>query len=916
MSGPYMGGAAPASATPNDAPVLRAGSVDDTTTNPVSQTLAHDSETIARFARWLDHAKHGGCAEVRILNSPAHTDSSYVGPGTHAGYFTEPARIALQLTPWDGGHPDCGIYISANPLNPDLLARADHRVRRAQRGGCGSADDVVRLVHLVLDFDPTRAAGIPATDAELAAALAARDRARERLAVLGVHGATATSGNGGYLILPTIGYANTPENRKAWGDLLDGFASVFSYEGVKLDEALKDPSRVIRLLGTVNSKGDGTEDRPWRLSTFDDPGVIEPVDLLGRASEILAALGAASRTTVPVAATSTCSTTTARKAADPSDTRPGTDFNARTTWAELLEADGWTRTTTGDTQWTRPGKDPSAGLSATTDYMGSDLLYVFTSSVPELQANRSYDRFGYFAAMHHGGDHRAAAAAVKRDDVVEDRPVIVVGNDIAVMVEAAERALAADPNVYAQDGRIVIVEAGQVVPLTTARLMELLSSRARWREKGKDGQRDTLPQRQAVEALHTPRVRRHLRELRRVALAPSLRPDGSVLSAPGYDSASATLYAPALDYPRVEDRPTEGAAREALAVLLDPLVDFPFQENSDRSTALALMLTIAGRAAINGPTPYFGVTSSTPGTGKGLLARVCVSAMTGAEPRIVAPARTDEEEGKRMLSWGREGRPVMVDNIATPWGNETLALAATARHYTGRVLGVSQTSTVDVPIIVATGNNLAYTGDLHRRVVPIRLACNMERPEERSGFHHGADDALIEYVTAKHPRLLSAALTVLRWYLTSGRTPTLPAFGSYGAWSALVRGALVSLGLADPDTGRQSISALADADRDHHATLLRVWRARLGAGDVTLADVIRSAERNEDLRDVLEALQRRPGKLDSRLLGHRLAAMRDRIIDGFALVVTPKRARGKVWRVVSVGGESPNIDDSIAEQAI
>jgi putative DNA primase/helicase len=71
---------------------------------------------------------------------------------------------------------------------------------------------------------------------------------------------------------------------------------------------------------------------------------------------------------------------------------PGDDYNARTTWDEVLTADGWRRAfTRGEvTMWTRPGK--THGISATTGHMG-DWLYVFTSTV--LEPERTYTRFGY-----------------------------------------------------------------------------------------------------------------------------------------------------------------------------------------------------------------------------------------------------------------------------------------------------------------------------------------------------------------------------------------------------------------------------------------------------------------------------------------------------------------------------------------
>jgi hypothetical protein len=57
---------------------------------------------------------------------------------------------------------------------------------------------------------------------------------------------------------------------------------------------------------------------------------------------------------------------------------PGDDYNARTTWDEVLTADGWRRAfARGEVtiMWTRPGK--THGISATTGYQG-DWLYVFT----------------------------------------------------------------------------------------------------------------------------------------------------------------------------------------------------------------------------------------------------------------------------------------------------------------------------------------------------------------------------------------------------------------------------------------------------------------------------------------------------------------------------------------------------------
>lgn len=94
--------------------------------------------------------------------------------------------------------------------------------------------------------------------------------------------------------------------------------------------------------------------------------------------------------------------------------RPGDDYNAATTWAQLLQPRGWTHVfTRGETSyWRRPGK--TEGLSATTNHGGADLLIVFTTSTT-FDNERGYDRFGAYALLEHGGDLAAAARQLRRD---------------------------------------------------------------------------------------------------------------------------------------------------------------------------------------------------------------------------------------------------------------------------------------------------------------------------------------------------------------------------------------------------------------------------------------------------------------------------------------------------------------------
>jgi hypothetical protein len=96
---------------------------------------------------------------------------------------------------------------------------------------------------------------------------------------------------------------------------------------------------------------------------------------------------------------------------------PAEAFNASTTWEQLLTRDGWTLAGTRGTEqrWVRPGKSARDGISATVGHGGRDVLKVFTSSVPELEADGAYSRFGYEAAVRYGNDRSACASALRRE---------------------------------------------------------------------------------------------------------------------------------------------------------------------------------------------------------------------------------------------------------------------------------------------------------------------------------------------------------------------------------------------------------------------------------------------------------------------------------------------------------------------
>lgn len=101
-------------------------------------------------------------------------------------------------------------------------------------------------------------------------------------------------------------------------------------------------------------------------------------------------------------------------------TRPGDLFNQLAKWEDILGPHGWVLTRIVDSagQWRRPGKR-GPGISATTNYAGNDLLYVFSTSTV-FEPERGYTKFTAYTLLEHGGDFTAAARALVEEGYVSD----------------------------------------------------------------------------------------------------------------------------------------------------------------------------------------------------------------------------------------------------------------------------------------------------------------------------------------------------------------------------------------------------------------------------------------------------------------------------------------------------------------
>jgi hypothetical protein len=394
--------------------------------------------------------------------------------------------------------------------------------------------------------------------------------------------------------------------------------------------------------------------------------------------------------------------------------------------------------------------------------------------------------------------------------------------------------------------------------------------------------------------------------------APTLRPDGSVIDSPGYDGATGLVFAAprGLVWPTIPSEPTHADAERALAALREILVDFPFAAPAHESVAVAAILTALGRNAIAGSTPLFLFDSTTPGSGKGLLADVVSVLSTGRRAPVGVQAEPHEQE-KRITAMLLEGRPLaLIDNVDRPLGGSAIDAVITAEFWTGRRLGASEM--VEVPnraVWIATGNNVAVRGDLARRCLRVYLTPGVERPDERRGFVH-AD--LLAWIRAQRGRLVMAALTLLRAYRVAAPTVVLSPFGGFGGWSGFVRSALVWLGMPDPCLTRDEIRESADPKIAALTAMLEAWGEIFGARHITVQGVIDTIQAQgfggsggAGRSDALEALRAalvelagdNRGEINPRRVGWALRAAKGRILGGLFVDQAGSSRVGAAWTV-------------------
>ncbi len=227
--------------------------------------MVNKEEIIRALTLWF---QPGDVFEIRVLDA---VTSDYRREHVESGYFDydhiEAVPEALKrLMSYRG------VYVTVNPVKPDLLARAVNRIRSAGKNPTTADADIVSRRWLLIDCDAVRPSGVSSSDAEHNAALAKAQEIGNGLSSLGWTEPIMTdSGNGAQLMyridLPTDDGGLV---QKAVAEIAKA-----SSEQVAIDLTVHNPARIWRLPGTMNCKGDSIPARPHRTAKI----ISKPQDI-------------------------------------------------------------------------------------------------------------------------------------------------------------------------------------------------------------------------------------------------------------------------------------------------------------------------------------------------------------------------------------------------------------------------------------------------------------------------------------------------------------------------------------------------------------------------------------------------------------------------------------------------------------
>ena len=415
-----------------------------------------------------------------------------------------------------------------------------------------------------------------------------------------------------------------------------------------------------------------------------------------------------------------------------------------------------------------------------------------------------------------------------------------------------------------------------------------------------------------LSALHD-RGASHIPELKMLYEHPIILPDHECANDTGYYSGieSYIFNQEGFDWNELD---SSSAGIQAAKDLLfnDLLYDFPFKDDESLANYMAYFLTFPMRPAISGNVPFFGVTASTPGTGKTTLLNMTSMIWCNKMPGSVQISKNrfndQEEMRKRLTSILSESEPrenIVITNIVRDFDDPVVASALTDGIYEDRRLGVSEMVRTQFRSIMAgTGNNLTFDGDMSRRYYMCDLETDMARPETKEDYKHD----ILPWSQENRIRLISAAMTLIKSWIENEAPLSKQYLGSFEHWTRIIGGILENANIDGFDV-QHSRPTTTTYDLLHDFCI-SIYDER-GADEFTTAEIFDNYVSGDEPQDKLLDVEMGTGNLQSKKIrfGKFLTANAGRYFEQYRLIKLDKKSGNKIlFQVISADSEEKKPD--------
>ena len=393
---------------------------------------------------------------------------------------------------------------------------------------------------------------------------------------------------------------------------------------------------------------------------------------------------------------------------------------------------------------------------------------------------------------------------------------------------------------------------------------------------------------------------------------PALRANGSILSTPGYDPVSKLYYVPSrnLIVPKIPENPTATEMQEAVNLINEVYINFPFDSPASRTNVIAATATCIYRPMFDGSVPLFLISKPQAGIGAGLITAALCMTTTGRDPAMFGAPKDEDEWAKVIFAAVKAGQQIIIfDNCDGVLYSANLARLITAKNIGGRILGRSENAVMpNNSMIFCNGNNVTLDGDLPRRSYLSRMETDADMPWEREcNYLHSP---LIPWVKANQGRIVAAYLTIAKSWIAAGK-PTdssLPRLGGFEEWQTVIGGVLKNAGIEGFLGNRETVYRISDTGSQQWEAFTEALLSAFPE-DFIVADIAelvlpkKDAEltpQGSDLNNALPDIVDKDPRKFNKSLGHALIKKKDvKWHNGLVIIKpeTPPRHHAVVWKI-------------------